>query len=483
MLPTDADPALIEADRLRRELRRTRRALEGEAARSDPDGAEVAALLRDADAELAGRLSALVEDPANRELIDRALAERAAALRTAVAAQRTERARRDASRAADRIIANAARSGRPLVEAEARRVAELRAQAAEDADGRDGALWESGIVSPAVRDAVLTALAAVRIREAAEQLRGGVLMTEQMTRIVSEALPAVLRGDPVLLLGETGGAKTALAEFLARRATGAAAEFVSGYGDITAAQVIGAHELRSEHGATVTAFVSGPLLRAMTEGRALVLDEVNAMPPEFLKRLNRILQLRPGDRFPVQENAGREVTVAAGFAIIATANEQTPHRYRGLERMSAELTNRFGANAYRVHYPDTGNDYSDFPAENALLATAAVVDHHGELPRGLTSADIERVSRAAFVSQQVFAGTHGSGFDGYVSTEREIDGRPGLEESVLAPRTLVAILEKVAGSGGGVTLEQALRRFVEGVMHREDRRVLALILRGQGFEL
>ena len=119
----------------------------------------------------------------------------------------------------------------------------------------------------------------------------------------------------------------------------------------------------------------------------------------------------------------------------------------------------------------------------ALLAAAAVADARGALPRGIRVDEIERVARAAFISQQVFSGAHGEGFGDYVSTEREIDGRPGLEESVLAPRTLVAILQKVAGSAGVIDLDHALARFVEGVMHREDRRVLALILEGQGFRI
>ena len=112
------------------------------------------------------------------------------------------------------------------------------------------------------------------------------------------------------------------------------------------------------------------------------------MPSEFLKRLNRILQLGPGDRFGVQEDAGREVTIAQGFAILATANEQTPHRYRGLDRLSAELVNRFGANGYRVHYPDAENAYEDFPRENVLLALAAVVDERAALPDGLTHDEV-----------------------------------------------------------------------------------------------
>ncbi|PIJ06401.1 hypothetical protein BMH30_14335, partial [Leucobacter sp. OLES1] len=161
--------------------------------------------------------------------------------------------------------------------------------------------------------------------------------------------------------------------------------------------------------------------------------------------------------------------------------------YRGIDRLGAELVNRFGANAYRVHYPDsaaaTGSDQAATPRENLLLAAAAVCDEDGRLPDALPLAQLEAVARAAFISQQVFSGRTDGGFERYVSTEREVDGRPGLEESVLAPRTLVAILEKVAGSAGTVSLEHALRRFVEGVMHREDRAVLTLIIEGQGFRL
>src|SRR5690606_18580545 len=145
--------------------------------------------------------------------------------------------------------------------------------------------------------------------------------------------------------------------------------------------------------------------------------------------------------------------------------------------------NRFGANGYRVRYPDSGTRFEDFPAENGLLAAAAVVDERGQLPPEVTVDQLIRVSRAAFISQQVFSGTHGAGFTDYVGPEQELDGRPGLEESVLAPRTLVAILQKVAGSAGAVTLERALSRFVESIMHREDRRVLTLIVEGQGFTL
>ncbi|WP_240739893.1 AAA family ATPase [Leucobacter triazinivorans] len=479
MLAFDADPVLREARATSEERRRVRRALFA----ADPATPE-AEVHRDDLRRLDERLTGILDDPQHRSAIELALDEQARTLRIAAESRRESERRRRALEGADAIVARAIAGGRSLTASERTSAAALRDDAGlrEDA-GAGRSDWRAAVTTSARRDVVLDALGALRLREARRQLRDGLLLTDRMTGIIAEALPAVLRGAPVLLVGETGGAKTALAEHLARQAVGHEPELVSGYGDITSAQLIGTHELRAEGGATVSAFVPGPLLRAMTEGRPVILDELNAMPAEFLKRLNRILQLRPGDVLGVQEDAGREVRIAPGFAILATANEQTPHRYRGLDRLSAELVNRFGANAYRVHYPDTGLGYEEFPAENALLAAAAVADPHGRLPDELSVDELLRVARAAFISQQVFAGEHGEGFGEFVSTEREIDGRPGLEEAVLAPRTLVAVLQKVAGSAGSVSLDRALTRFVEGVMHREDRRVLALILAGQGFRI
>lgn len=478
MLTTDADPVLLELQQLASEARRVRIARRGVAPESDADRSLAAEL-----SQLTERAADLWADPERRAVIAAALDARAGALRIVARARRAEARRAERNARAERIVARSIAEARELTAGELREVHTLRGTDGHDPADAPSTDWRSELTSARLRDEVLAGLGSVALREARRQFLDGLLLTVQMREIIGEATPALLRGDPILLVGETGGAKTALAEHLSRAATGQDPELISGYGDITSAQVIGSHELRAVDGATTSVFVAGPLLRAMTEGRPVILDEVNAMPPEFLKRLNRILQLRPGDTLAVQENAGRSVRIAAGFAILATANEQTPHRYRGLDRLSAELVNRFGANSYRVHYPDAGREYAEFPAENALLAAAAVVDARGDLPPGLTVDALHRVARAAFISQQVFAGAHGEGFDTYVSTEREIDGRPGLEESVLAPRTLVALLQKVTGSAGTVSLERSLTRFVEGVMHREDRRVLALIIEGQGFRL
>ena len=489
MLPFDADPALVQATELSNEIRLVRRAVR--AARRAQDDAAREELQADLN-RLRAQLDDLLADPRNLALVHAALDERATVLRAAVHARNEELTQQARLDQAAQLVNRAARTHRSLTAAERERVRALRTPdltsltAKLDARSEDQVPrrhWQQRITTSSRRDAALEALGTMRLREARAQLRAGLLLTGQMRGIIAEALPSLTRSEPVLLIGETGGAKTALAAHLAICASGHEAELISGYGDITSAQVIGSHELRAEQGATTSVFVPGPLLRAMAEGRPVILDEINAMPAEFLKRLNRILQLRPGDTLGVQEDAGREVLIAPGFAILATANEQTPHRYRGIDRLSSELVNRFGANGYRVHYPDAHKRYDEVPIENSLLALAAIVDEHGHLPAELSATEVLRAAQAAFISQQVFSGQHGSGFSDYVSTEREIDGRPGLDEAVLAPRTLVAVLQKVAGSAGSVTLDHALSRFVESVMHREDRRVLALILEGQGFQL
>lgn len=468
------DRTLAGVLELRHERRQLVRALRLDRARGvnpQQDDPNLAGL-----ASLDARLTEALADPGLADELASWADERAAVLRAVALIARADARAAENTARIEHFRSRAAHSTRSLTTAERTEIARLE-RAAVPAD----AAWAAIIDTPDRRDAVLAESARDRLRRAREQLNNGLLLTSQMVTIIDEALPALVRGEPVLLLGETGGAKTALAEYLSRHHLGNEPELVSGYGDVNSYQLFGAHELRGEHGVTVSAFVPGPVVRAMTEGLPLVLDELNAMPADFLKRFNNILQLRPGDIVAVQEDSGREVRIAAGFCVIATANEQSK-RYRGLEPLSAEFVNRFGPNTFRVRYPDAGRSYAELPAENLLLAAASVAEADGTLPHGLDADDLERVARAAFISQQVFSGRHGEGFDAFLTSERRIDGRPGLEEHVLAPRTLVALLRKVTGSHGAVSLRAAIDRFLDGVGNDDDRRVLALICAGAGLD-
>ncbi|OVE78647.1 hypothetical protein BVY00_02310 [bacterium G20] len=218
----------------------------------------------------------------------------------------------------------------------------------------------------------------------------------------------------------------------------------------------------------------------MEAGRPVILDEITAMPADFLKRLNKILQLRPGDRFTIQEDTGREVIVKPGFVIIATANEKSK-RYKGVDDLSVEFQNRFGANVVRVRYPDVDVVYGQRPIENEIIARAALTDHRGKLLPIINEEELERFVRACHVSQQVFSGSDGEGFKDFRSPENIADEKPGLDETVLAPRTMVAVLEKLRDSHGQISLDQILGQFVDGIKNSNDKKQTILILQGQGF--
>jgi hypothetical protein len=366
-------------------------------------------------------------------------------------------------------------SNRALTSAEQRHIERLRAQ-----QERVKAARGAHITTPEMKDKVKEEVHRRIDIERRRDFERGLVMTKQMHEIIDEILPSISAGKPALLVGETGGAKTALAEFISRQYFGVEPEFISGYGDVNSYQVMGKMSLENKDGVTVSEFVPGPMVRAMESGRPLILDEINAMPAEFLKRLNKIAQLRPGDTFTVQEDSGREVTVKSGFVILATANEKSK-RYKGVEDLSVEFQNRFGANVVRIHYPDHNVVYGQPPIENAIIAKAALTDRAGGLVGGIEPRELERFVKACHVTQQVFTGKHGEGFDDYVDPERKADGKPGLDETVLAPRTMVALLEKVRDSHGTQSLNQVIERFVSGVKSASDRRIITEILKDHDF--
>lgn len=395
--------------------------------------------------------------------------EQMAATRAAAEFLRAQGRKQDISEQMANIRSQAAKTDRPLTAGERRRIAALQKQLSEVDENIE-------IPPNSSKEQFLKEVTRLQVREWKRQLDSGLLMTEQMQTIIDETLPAMMRGEPTLFIGETGGAKTALAEYMARRYCGVEPEFISAYGDVNSYQLMGKQELREKNGASISEFVPGPIIRAMEQGKPLILDEINAMPSELLKRLNKIMQLRPGDKFTVQEDSGRIVEVHPGFCIIATANEKSK-RYKGVDDLSVEFQNRFGANINCVRYPDHDKSYGEYPRENAQLAMAAVATERGELPPEIDKRDFEDFVRAARLSQQVFSGTNGEGYNQFIDTEKLVDDRTGLEETVLAPRTMVDILRKVAGSYGVVSLKRACQTFLDGIKNQNDRKVMHHILK------
>jgi nitric oxide reductase NorQ protein len=117
-------------------------------------------------------------------------------------------------------------------------------------------------------------------------------------------------GVAVLLYGPPGTGKTSVAE----------AAFpdlitVAGDGDTTVADLVGEYT-QTPDGRYV--FVHGPLVRAMRDGRALLIDDATLIPPTVLAVVYPAMDGRR--EIVVKANGGEIVTAAPGFYVIAGHN-------------------------------------------------------------------------------------------------------------------------------------------------------------------
>lgn len=389
-----------------------------------------------------------------------------------------------------------------------------------------------------VSEAVVDEIERRRNLDSKRQFEKGILMTDQMMDVERQNIGALLAGQPVLLIGETGGAKTALARHMAGeilKITGKpemSPEVISGFAEINTYQLMGKNEIRigSENTAenqtlvdfikrledkgvtdmtkisreekdaiwlqimfgsltnsigarsgSETKFVPGPLVRAMMEGRPVILDEVNAMPAEILKRLNIIMQLRPGDKYSIQENNGMEVTVQPGFCIIATMNEKS-HRYRGVEALSSEFRDRFGVNVAQISYPDQEVPPGSETIPPTLLRLAMLVctdPIDGEVKlKNMSLQQLVSLVRATHFTEYMY--THlasDPSMINYATSERTADaGTNGLSKSVISPRTMVQIIEKVETGLDNLTLAEVMKKFLERLDDSTDKQIIQRIL-------
>lgn len=335
-------------------------------------------------------------------------------------------------------------------------------------------------------DAVLREVARRGRLDDRRDLRHGLLYTQEMQEVVDGFVPQLLAGKPVLLVGETGGAKTAAAEEMARQVNKQLGrkdpneyEFVSGYGQMNSYQLMGKDTIKEGS----VEFTYGAITRALRDGKPLIIDEGNAMDPDILKRLNKVLQLKPGDTFQIQEDGGEKILVQKGFCVIMTANEKST-RYKGVNEMSSDFKNRFGANVARISYPDIDTLPGQVPKTLLRLAQAVLVDQYGNIPTDNVNIKADQISKfvgACHRLQRLFSVPLADLANNEVVdpalTRNAASGQTALKMETISPRLMTSILEDLrVGGRNGVTLKSILTRYVEGVTDVSDRKLIELTL-------
>ena len=197
------------------------------------------------------------------------------------------------------------------------------------------------------------------------QLREGrIVETPYVAANIKRIMGHLRNGEVTMLHGETGSGKTEVAKIAAMRFSGKEALVIRGYPGMDSEELFGHKALQraggalddlpdriasavaqwekkhagaseeskvkarqqitsaalNDAGVTVSEFVLGAVYRAMKEGRVVILDEVNYIPPGLLAKLNDIMTKREGDKVDVQEDGIGPITIEKGFGMIETGN-------------------------------------------------------------------------------------------------------------------------------------------------------------------
>ena len=283
----------------------------------------------------------------------------------------------------------------------------------------------------------------------------------EMMRIISH----LKLGIPVLLRGHLGAGKTEIALHVSRKYFGHEPEFISGSEEATKYDIYGRTQIgvRPEEdkmrefkvrmddylrlnpaadkkeireterqlyqtivmkGLTTSFFQYGPLVRAMRDGKPLLIDEMDGIPHSIIMRLNHVLTRRPGDTIRVQENGGEEITVKKGFCVMATGNIKSA-RYKR-EELDAAFLSRWWSDD--IIYPPQDETYE--------ILVASLLDKRGDLQvKDLGDLDaLKRLTNAAAEIQKIFSGEHLDYFGEGADAARQMPA--SLKKSVLSLRHL-----------------------------------------------
>lgn len=228
----------------------------------------------------------------------------------------------------------------------------------------------------------------LKIREYEKQLPSGIVETEYVKNQKERIKNSLATQRLAALMGETGTGKTLLARKLAQELTGDY-EFIPGHKFTTKEDLLyyyginaekikpeeipskikeAIEKFKEEHSdlpeeerekaledvregvkgqaqtaQMITEFFRAGVLKAAEEGKIVVIDEFNYIPPSVLGSINALIEAKPGQKISV---GGQKIEIKPGFGVILTGNitqAEVKERYLGREKIEAALINRLNS--------------------------------------------------------------------------------------------------------------------------------------------
>lgn len=244
--------------------------------------------------------------------------------------------------------------------------------------------------------------------------------------------------------------------------------------DLSSSEI--AKVLLNQGSVTKTQFNYGPLARALRDGKPVIIDEINFMPPEVLARINDLLTKRVGERVRLQENGDEEFVIKPGFCIFSTLNIGA--QYSGTQAFNAAFGNRWIGR--EVDYPSVEENFD-------LILSPLMRKDRARLPPNFPPDQYETLARLALVTrevQELFSGqTEGQRFmkKAYGMTTET----GALKKNVISTRDLMRkIVEPWQQANFRIPLDDIIAYNIiapAGIQSRDDQKFLTEIFLRRGF--
>jgi MoxR-like ATPase len=252
-------------------------------------------------------------------------------------------------------------------------------------------------------------------------------------RLIEIAVATLATDRALLLLGVPGTAKSWVSEHLSAAISGDSTLMVQGTAGTPeeAIRYGWNYALLLAKGPTREAMVPSPVMRGMTEGKIVRVEELTRVPSDVQDTLITILSEKT---LPVPE-LNTEVRAVKGFNIIATAND----RDKGVNELSSALRRRF--NTVVLPVPETIDEEIEI-----VQRRVAQMGHALELPAEAPA--VEEIRRVVTVFRELREG-------------KTMDGKSKLKQ----PSGSLSTAEAISVMTSGMALAA---HFGEGKMKAHD---------------